>query len=290
MPRQTVDGCGGNLMRLGIFAKTFETREALTTLRSVAQVGFSCTQFNMACVGLPSMPETIDDSVNSAIAAASSATGVAISAVSGTYNMIHPDPAVRETGMRRLEVLARACKNMGTDTVTLCTGTLDPDDQWRRHPDNGTSRAWRALVREMERAITVAERHDIWLGIEPELANVVSSAEKAVELIQQLRSNRLRIVLDPANLFEIASKSESRAIVAGAVEKLADRLIMAHAKDRSADGKPVAAAKGVIDFQHFVERLRSIGFAGPLIAHGLSSSEAPEVFRFLRGLVERAAA
>jgi sugar phosphate isomerase/epimerase len=277
-------------MRLGIFAKTFGTREALATLKAVAEVGFSCTQFNMACAGLPSMPEAIDDSIYSAIAAASQATGVEISAVSGTYNMIHPDPAVRETGMRRLEVLALACNHMGTDTVTLCTGTLDPHDQWRWHPGNGTTTAWRALMREMERAINIAERHDIWLGIEPELANVVSSAQKALELIQQLGSTRLRIVLDPANLFEIANKRESRTIVACAIEKLADRLFIAHAKDRSVDGKPVAVGKGIIDFQHFVEGLLSIGFAGPLIAHGLSSSEAPEVFGFLRELVERAVA
>jgi sugar phosphate isomerase/epimerase len=277
-------------MRLGIFAKTFGTHEPLTTLEAVAQVGFRCTQFNMACVGLPSMPDGIDDSVNSAIAAASSATGVEISAVSGTYNMIHPNPTVRNKGMRRLEVLARACQHMGTDTVTLCTGTLDPDDQWRGHPSNSTTTAWRTLVLEMERAITIAEHHDIWLGIEPELANVVSSTEKALELIHQLQSNRLRIVLDPANLFEIASKEESRTIVACAVEKLADRLIIAHAKDRSANGKSVAAGKGAIDFQHFVARLRSVGFAGPLIAHGLSISEAPQVLRFLRGLVEPAAA
>ena len=39
------------------------------------------------------MPDTIAPATADEIAAASSASGVAIAAVSGTYNMIHPDPA-----------------------------------------------------------------------------------------------------------------------------------------------------------------------------------------------------
>ena len=50
-----------------------------------------------------------------------------------------------------------------------------------------------------------------------------------------------------------------------------------------ADG--LAAGKGVVDFSHFVDRLRQAGFDGPLVTHGLSAAEAPEVAAYLRGLL-----
>ncbi len=81
--------------------------------------------------------------------------------------MIHPDPAVRRAGERRLAVIAAACRALGTSVVTLCTGTRDPQDQWRHHIDNQTPEAWHDLLKAFEVAVRIAEAHDIMLGVEP---------------------------------------------------------------------------------------------------------------------------
>ena len=57
---------------------------------------------------------------------------------------------------------------------------------------------------------------------------------------------------------------------------------MAHAKDRAANGDFVAAGKGVLDYPHYLRALRGAGFDGPLVTHGLTAAEAPEVGAFLR--------
>lgn len=268
-------------MQLGIFAKTFAAQGALPVLNAVRAAGYDCAQLNMACLGLPSMPDEISPGVAAEIAAASRQSGVAIAAVSATYNMIHPDPRQRAIGLYRLGVIAEKSNAMRTRLVTLCTGTRDAEDQWRHHPDNASPEAWRDLLAEMPKAIELADRYDVDLGIEPELANVVSSAVHARRLIDELRSPRLKIVLDPANLFEIASEQEQRDLIAKAVDLLGDRLAMAHAKDRDAAGSFVAAGQGVIDFQHFVSCLKGVGFDGPMVTHGLTEAEAPSVARFL---------
>lgn len=269
-------------MQIGIFAKTFPGSDADAVLAQVAGAGYACTQFNMACTGLPSMPEAIPAGVVACVAAAASKHGVAITAVSGTYNMIHPDPAVRARGLASLEVIAAAAPAMGSRLVTLCTGTRDPHDQWKHHPDNTTPQAWADLLAEMSKAIAIAERHGVDLGIEPELANVICDAAHARRLIDELQSPRLRIVLDPANLFEVAAADERRSIVARAVDLLADRIAMAHAKDRAPDGGFATAGKGIVDFSHFIGRLRAAGFDGPLVTHGLAAAEAAETAAFLR--------
>jgi sugar phosphate isomerase/epimerase len=64
-------------------------------------------------------------------------------------------------------------------------------------------------------------------------------------------------------------------------DQLGDRIAMAHAKDRDATGGFVAAGHGVVDFAHFIGRLRAVGFAGDLVTHGLTATEAPGVAAFL---------
>jgi sugar phosphate isomerase/epimerase len=268
-------------MRIGIFAKTFAGTDPHTVLGEVAAAGFATTQYNMSCSGLASLPDVVAPEVTDAIRAAAAATGVSIAALSATFNMIHPDAGVRSRGLRQLGVLAQAAAAIGAPLLTLCTGTRDPHDQWRGHPDNGSAAAWRDLVASMEVAIAHAEAAEIDLGIEPEQANVVSSAVAARRLIDELRSPRVKIVLDAANLFEVASLAEQRKVVSTSLELLADRLALAHAKDRLADASFATAGTGVLDYAHYIAELKRVGFDGAIVAHGLEAAEAPAVAAFL---------
>jgi sugar phosphate isomerase/epimerase len=272
-------------MRLGIFAKTFPQVGARAVLGAVQAAGYERTQFNLSCLGLPSMPDGLESSIPASIAQASQATGVAIAALSGSYNMVHPDLNKRARGRASLALLIQSARAMGTRLVTLCTGSRDPEDQWRFHPDNSSPQAWSDLLQELGVALAIAEAEGVDLGIEPELGNVVSSPELARKLLDTLNSKCLKIVLDPANLFEHGTTELSRELNARAIDLLADRIVMAHAKDRKADGSFAAAGKGVIDFGHFVAALQDAGFSGDMVAHGLGAAEVPEVTAFLRGIL-----
>ena len=273
-------------MQIGIFAKTFPGTDALTVLSAARAAGYATVQFNMACLGLPSMPDAISPAEAVGIAAAAQTTGLGIAAISGTYNMVHPDIAVRRKGLARLEVLAAASQLIGTRLITLCTGTRDATDQWRHHPDNATPAAWADLIAEMTKAVAIAEAHDVDLGIEPELANVVASAPLARRLLDTIGSPRLKIVLDPANLFEVAGAADRQRLIGTAVDLLAPSIAMAHAKDRTADGRFAAAGQGVIDFPQFLGALRRAGVDVPLITHGLEAADAPDVAGFLARTLE----
>lgn len=266
--------------RIGIFAKTFPGETAAEALAAARAAGFGCVQFNLSCCGLPSMPDQLPDETVAAIAAASAETGLAIAALSGTYNMIHPDPRRRAQGLARLRLLLSHARAMGTGLVTLCTGTRDPDDLWRAHPDNDAPEAWADLLTEMEKAADMAEAFGVDLGIEPEPANVVGSAARAARLLREVPSRRLRIILDPANLVSDGGADQDR-IFETAADFLHERIALAHAKDRDARGEVVAAGQGIIDFPRFFAHLARIGFRGPVVAHGLAAEEAPEVSRFL---------
>ncbi|MDB5556819.1 MAG: xylose isomerase protein [Rhizobium sp.] len=272
-------------MQLGIFAKTFPGSDPQKVLSAVRDGGFATAQFNLACVGLPSMPDMVAPETIAAIREASADTGISLCALSGTYNMAHPDKTVRDTGLRQLQTVIETAAALDIPLVTLCTGTRNAEDQWGHHPDNGDPSAWADMAAGMARALDMAEQHGVDLGVEPEQANVVMSATDAMRLISEMRSTRLRIVLDPANLFEQAERPQATAIVAKAIETAAGHITMAHAKDRHADGRFATAGQGVVDFPAFISGLRAAGFEGPLITHGLAASEASGVARFLAGLI-----
>jgi sugar phosphate isomerase/epimerase len=274
-------------MRIGIFAKTFTGKSPLPVLEAVKAAGYDCAQFNLACAGLAAMPDAVPEAVLAQIRIAVAATGIDLVALSGTCNLIHPDKAEREAGLRRLGVVIGAAEALGIPLVTLCTGTRDPLDPWRHHPDNRTPAAWADLRAALDQVLPLAEAAGVDLGIEPEGGNVVASAADACRLLDEMGSRRLRIVLDPANLFEHGSREEVRAIVADAIECLAGDVVMAHAKDRHGDGRIATAGTGVVDFEAFLAGLSAAGFDGPIVAHGFEADEAAGVARFLAGKVAR---
>jgi sugar phosphate isomerase/epimerase len=275
-------------MQLGIFAKTFTRPTLAETLDAIVAQGLHTTQFNMACAGLPSMPDHLDDQTVVHIRREFGARKLTMAALSGTFNMIHPDPARRQDGLRRLEVLAAACAGLGTSILTLCTGTRDPDDIWRRHPDNDTPAAWHDLLESMQAALQLADRYNVTLALEPEPANVIDSARKGRRLLDEMRSPRLKVVIDAANLLHPGDLPRMRQVLNEAFELLGPDIVLAHAKDISAQGEAgqTAVGKGVIDFDCYLSLLRNAQYTGPLIIHGLHEAEVAGSVAFLRNRLD----
>ncbi len=276
-------------MRLGIFARTFSRPSPEEVLDAVVEHGLHETQFNMSVAGLPSMPEEIDPALADRVREAAAGRNVTVSAVSGTFNMAHPDEGVRRDGLRRLGVIAGACERLGTSTITLCTGTRYPENMWRRHPDNGTPEAWRDMLATMHEALETAEEHSVTLAFEPEINNVVASPEKGRRLLDETRSPRLKVVMDAANLFDADDParhiSRSEELLYEAFELLGGDLVIAHAKDVRASGKVVAAGKGDLDYDLYLKHLVEAGFDGPLILHGLAEEEVEGCVSFMQARI-----
>jgi sugar phosphate isomerase/epimerase len=277
-------------MKLGIFARTFSGSTPLEILSSARRAGYEAVQYSMDCSGLASLPLEISDEAAEAVYAASIETGVTIAALSATYNMIDPNRSKREEGRRSFEVIAASARRMGAGLLTVCTGSCDPDNQWRYHPDNSGAEAWQEMCKEFQLLPAIADKHDVMLGVEPELGNVVSSAQRAGKLIDAQRSERIRIILDPANLFEIESAERRKMLIEDAIALLKDRISLAHAKDRLDDGRFATAGTGVLDYQHFLTVLRRSGFRGALITHSLTANEADRVAAFLKAQLTAAEA
>lgn len=267
-------------MQPGIFAKTFPGIDPQTVLAAARDVGFAAVQYNLACSGLDPVPEHVPPGISEALADAARSTGIAIPALSGTCNMAHPDPAVRTRCVRQIGAVIGCAAKAGITMVTLCTGSRDAQDQWRFHPDNASPEAWADMRATMARAAELAEAAGVLLGIEPEHANTVQTVADGLRLAQELQTDRLRIVLDPANLFE---RGDPGPIIARAVDEAAPMLGLVHAKDRDPQGVVVPPGDGAVDFPAFFARLNAVGFRGPVITHGITLEQVPQTAHRLAG-------
>jgi sugar phosphate isomerase/epimerase len=271
-------------MNIGIFAKTFVRPSLEATLDAVRAHDLDSVQFNLACAGLPTLPDAVEPALIDRIRAAAAERGVTLAAISGTFNMCHPDPAERARNLVRLQVLAGACRPLGIQVITLCTGTRDRQDMWRRHPDNDTPEAWRDMADCMRQALQIAEDCGVTLAFEPEVSNVIDSARKARRLLDEMRSPRLKVVMDAANLFHDGELARMPAILAEAFDLLAGDMVLAHAKDLSHDGEAghQAAGTGALDYDLYLRLLRRAGYTGPLILHSLDEAQVDAAVAFLR--------
>ena len=273
-------------MKIGIFAKTFSRPTIEELFQAIASYEIYSVQFNMSCAGVETFPGNVSSDLVQRITDAAEQATVELAALSGTFNMAHPDPAVRRDGLEKFEILCEVAARLHIPVITLCTGTRDPVNMWKWHHDNDSKEAWDDMVQSIDAALTSAEKNNLILAFEPESENVANSASRARKLLDELRNPRLRIIIDPANL--ISPKRHQKEVLDEAFALLGDAIDIAHAKDRNKDFEACAAGKGLLDFEYYLRCLKEIGFTGPLIMHGLKEEDAAFSRDFLlRGLVHQ---
>jgi sugar phosphate isomerase/epimerase len=269
-------------MQLGIFAKTFERPSVDETFKAIADHNIHAVQFNMSTVGLASLPDEVSNSEIQEIRQASQKYNIQLTALSGTFNMAHPDIKYRQEELKRFAVLIAIAKKLETSIITLCTGTRDTTSMWKYHPDNSSKEAWRDLCRTLEPALEQAQENNLILAFEPETSNVVSSAIKGRQLLDEMKSPNLKVIMDGANLFTSKTLSQQENVFAEAFELLGSEIVLAHAKDINEQDEFVAAGKGVLDYGLFIHHLKQIDYQGAFILHSLSEAEVPGCLKVLQ--------
>jgi sugar phosphate isomerase/epimerase len=262
--------------RLGIFARTFRRARAEEVAEAVRAAGYSLGHWNFAAIGLPTLAGGVEPRVFDRVRAAFEAAQLRIPSVSGTFNAIHPDPDRRAEQTRHAERLIRLAPLLGARVVTLCTGTRDPGNMWRGHPDNTTASAWRDLRASLEPLLAAAAGARIVLGVEPEAGNVVRDAATAARLLAELGDTApVGIVFDPANLLTPGTVSQQERILTEAVDLLGPRIVGVHAKD-VVDGGYAAAGAGSMNYQLVLQLFDRIAQV-PVIVQDAAEHDAARV-------------
>jgi sugar phosphate isomerase/epimerase len=281
-------GRAGMPMEPGIFTKIFPRQGFAEVFDAVRGHDLHQVQLIMRPDGDEALLDDIPAPLTDEIRAESERTGVGIPAVSGIYNMAHPNPAYRQAGLERLQKVIAAAPLLGATGITLCTGTRDPNNMWSWHPDNDSAEAWNDLVESLEIALDDAKQHGITLAFEPEPGNLINSIDRAGRLLDQLDHPNLGVTLDGANIVMTDMARNPVDVLDHAFARFGDKIAIVHAKDCTADGEMVPADRGIVPWNHLARLLKQTGFDGPLILHSLNEDEVDDAVDTIAAAIEAA--
>lgn len=279
-------------MDIGICTTDFNPLPISKLFSRIRKYRFSCLQFSFASIGEEEIPVAIDDRMIRQIRSAGKDNNLRIVAVNGTFNVISPDPSEKSNGFERFPGLLNACRELDCQVVSLCTGTRSTESMWSWHPENDSRQAWDEMIESIGQLVQMAEKHDVYLGVETEAANVVSTPEKARALLDEIGSSHLKIIMDCANLFPrgAAFRDNVRPVLENAFSCLGKDIILAHGKDILA-GQGIdftSPGKGIIDYALFLTLLHEYGYKDDMVLHGIKDESEMEACRlFMRERIEQ---
>jgi sugar phosphate isomerase/epimerase len=260
-------------MEIGFFSPEIEGDDVLSVFEQGSRLGFTRVQYSFASSHGEEMPARFFPDELDKIREASQRFHINITAINGTFNMIDPDKARRREYIDRFERIAEACGQLNCNIITLCTGSRHPESGWIYHPDTAKDDAWEDLMDTTRRLIPIAEKYDVYLGVETEASNVIFTADRARRYLDETGSNRLKVIMDCANLFPAgtAAKENMRPAIRRAFDFLGKDIILAHGKDICASDSVSFAApgRGIVDYDFYFSLLRQYRYDNCLILHGI---------------------
>lgn len=277
--------------QFGAFARIYREETADALAERFVEHDLRTMQFSFSALGYPALPnrDLVERLDLAGIAASFASRGIRLWGVSGTYNMAHPDRAIREETTRLAAGYIAALGPMGADAVTLCTGSRDPENMWHRHPENDSEAAWTDFRRSIDVLLPAAAEAGVKLAIEPEPGNVVTGTAQAMRLVGELGgdADRIGFILDPANLVGDAPMERHEAILGEAFSELGSRALCLHGKDPNGwqavlDGQPG------LDWTRVFALYRQLPHPVPFIVQDATPEQLPLVRDMMLDAFDRA--
>ena len=180
------------------------------------------------------------------------AKGIAIAVLGCYINLVHPDPAERESQLCLFEEHLRFARDFGCALVGTETGSCNGDCSF--HPDTVKPATFDLFCFSLERLIKTADKYGSVVAIEA-VADVhtVSTVEKMQQVLRRFASPALKVIYDSVNLIPNAGLNESQEqFFTRAFDAFGNEIAAIHAKDfRMEAGKKngfLSAGTGDLDY------------------------------------------
>ena len=278
----------GTRMNIGI--RLHDTREG--TLRErlgyAAEQGFTCVQLAMgkAVPGfrMSEAPRLLTEDLAAEVREELARAKIEC-AVLGCYLK----PACRDgEEARKTREIYEAHLRFAAQIGARCVGTETPPAGGPEGEACRTEEHYRFFLDRMTPLVRAAEQQGTTLAVEPVCSHIVHDAALAERMLEDLKSDRVRIILDAVNLIDSAHTEEADSLVRDAVRRLGDRVCVLHMKDFVPDPeaprpRPVPCGQGRMDYRPLLELAKARGL--PMTLENTSPENAEETRAYLEKLI-----
>jgi len=172
-------------------------------------------------------------------------------AVLGCYlNLTHPDEAAYREILKKYRAHIQLARWMNAGCVGTETGNPNAGytyDPVRSH----TPEALEMFIRRVAPVVECAEHFGVTLAIEPVYTHIVHDGKAARKVLDAIRSDNLKIILDPVNLLHTDNVDRRDEVIREAIDLLGEDVVIIHMKDyqRAENGlKSMACGLGEMDY------------------------------------------
>lgn len=158
---------------------------------------------------------------------------------------------------------------VGTETGIYKEGLTDSEEAYMR------------VLATLKEIVAEAEKYDVNVGIEGVHCFVINTPQKMKRLVDDLDSNRVKVIFDPVNYLNIDNYKDQDKMIEDTFSLLGDKICVLHAKDFIVDNgefKMVKPAEGMLNYQLIFEKMKEHNLDIPIICEEINEAEAGLAF------------
>jgi sugar phosphate isomerase/epimerase len=275
-------------LKLGVFTGVYASLSLEEAARRIAADGFHGVVLEYAFADVRFDPWAPDWDKARLITSTLAKHDIKIVGLFGYYNVVDPDPARRQRGEQRMQVLIENWKQFGCPVISTETGTLNDKSEWLESPENGTEKGYQACRAALEKLTKAAKKSGAVISIEPYWRNVIDSIARAQRVVRDVPG--LKLVMDPCNYFRKEDLSRMDPMLEEMFRLLGKQIVLAHAKDvkAAADGTDLpASGQGVLDYPLYLRLLAGLNRELYLVIEHLTLEDVPRARSYVLSQFEK---
>lgn len=123
--------------------------------------------------------------------------------------------------------------------------------------DIHSEEALQLFIQNVTPLVRCAEEEGALLAIEPVACHIVNTPERAERMLEALKSDNVRIILDAVNLLTRDNYTEADAVIEEAIQRLGERVCVLHMKDYTVNPeeymtKACACGTGMMNYERLL--------------------------------------
>ena len=200
-------------------------------LAGAAAQGFSCVQLAMSKAvpgfGMADAPKLLTGDLAAEVKQQLEKAGMEC-AVLGCYLKLADRDEEKAARTREIYL---AHLRFAAMTGARCVGTETPPAEGPEGTACRSEEHYRLFLDRAWPVVRAAEELGVTLAVEPVCSHIIHDASRAERMLEDLKSDRVRIILDAVNLVDSEHTGEAGSLIGNAVRRLGDRVCVLHMKD-----------------------------------------------------------
>lgn len=247
-------------MQLGIRLHDTKKLPLEERIADVRQLGFQCGHLALAKVidEYPTTDESLTPGYAMYLKNLFARNQVDIAVLGCYLNLADPNKEQLAATTHRYMAHIRFASWLGCGVVGTETGA--PNETYSFVPECHSEEALQTFITNLRPVVSYAEQMGVVVAIEPVWRHIVYNPLRARQVLDEINSPNLQIILDPVNLLDTCNYRDQVAIVEEAIDLLGQDVAMVHIKDYIVEDDrmtSVGAGLGQMDYTALLKFMKT---------------------------------